>query len=68
MNCVVWNCHELENLCTEKELGDLSRVKDPSLVFLAKTLVDEDRLDIVLRNIDFDHKWVVPKEGREVAD
>lgn len=68
MNCIVWYCHGLGNLRTEKEVRDLSRVKDPSLVFLAKTLVDEDRLDIVLRNIDFDHKWVVPKEGREVAD
>ena len=31
---------------------------------IAETWIDEVRLNSVLRNIDFDHKWVVPKEGR----
>ncbi|XP_075665671.1 uncharacterized protein LOC142635397 [Castanea sativa] len=54
----------LGNLRTGKELGDIIRAKDPSVVFIAETLTDEARLDRVLQNIDFDKKWVVPKEGR----
>ena len=38
--------------------------KDPSVVFLAEILVDKARLDTVQRSIDYEHKWVVPKEGR----
>ena len=44
MSCLFWNCHGLENLCTEKELGDLIWAKDPSMVFLAETLANEARL------------------------
>ena len=33
-------------------------------MFLAKTLADEARLHTVQRSIDYEHKWVVPKEGR----
>ena len=29
---------------------------------IVETLANELRLDIVLRNIEFDHKWVVPRE------
>lgn len=46
------------------EFRDLIQVKDPSLVILAETLADEDKLDIVLWNIDFNHKWMVAKEGK----
>lgn len=34
-------------------------------LFLAEILTDEARLEQVHRNIDFDHRWVVPREGRE---
>ncbi|KAL0010115.1 hypothetical protein SO802_005223 [Lithocarpus litseifolius] len=64
MNCLVWNCRGLGNLRTGKELGDLIWPKDPSVVFLAETLAEEARLDTVQRSIDYEHKWVVPKEGR----
>ena len=33
-------------------------------MFLAETLADEARLDTMKRSIDFEHKWVVPKEVR----
>ena len=55
MSCLVWNYRGLGNLRTGRELVDIIRVKDPSIVFLAETLTDEARLDIVQRNIDFDH-------------
>ena len=44
MSFIVWNCHELGNLRTEKELEVMSRAKDPSVVFIAETWADEVRL------------------------
>ncbi|XP_065630503.1 uncharacterized protein LOC136067946 [Quercus suber] len=64
MNCLVWNCCGLGNLRTGKELGDMIQAKDPFVVFLVETLADEARLDTVQQSIDYEHKWVVPKEGR----
>ena len=45
MNLIVWNYRRLGNLRSGKELGDIIRAKDPSVVFLDKTLIDEARLD-----------------------
>ena len=33
----------------------ITRDKDPSVVFLAETLTDDARLDIVQRSIEHDH-------------
>ena len=43
MICQVWNCRELENLCTRKGLGELVWAKDPSIMFLAETWANEAR-------------------------
>ena len=59
MNLLVWNCHGLENLRTVKELGNIIRAKDPSIVFLVETWANEARLERVLHNINFHHKWEV---------
>ena len=64
MNCLVWNFRGLGNLRTGKELGDMIWAKDPSILFLAETLADDVRLDTVQRSINYEHKWVVLKEGR----
>ena len=64
MNYLVWNCHGLGNLRTGKELGDLIRAKDPFVLFIVETWVDEARLITVMRNFDYEHKWIVPREGR----
>ena len=64
MNCLPWNCRGLRNLRTRKELVEIIRAKDPFVVFLAETLTDEARLNTVQRNIEFDHWWVVQREGR----
>lgn len=32
------------------------------LIKYAETLIDEARLEIVQRNIEFDHRWVVPED------
>lgn len=63
MNCLVWNCHRLGNLRTGKELREIIWAKDPSVVFIAETLTDEARLDMIQVNLDFEHKWVVPRVG-----
>ena len=64
MSLLVRNCCELENQCIGKEFGDLIRAKDPSIVFIAKTWIDEARLDRILHNINFDHKWEVSRGSR----
>ena len=64
MNCLVWNCHGFGNLRTGKELGDLIRAKDPFVLFIVETWVDEARLITVMRNFDYEHKWIVPRERR----
>ena len=56
MSLLVRNCRELKNQRTGKELGDLIQAKDPSVVFIAKTWIDEARLDHILHNINFDYK------------
>ena len=33
-------------------------------MFLAKTLTDDARLEVIQRSIGFDHRWVVPRVGR----
>ena len=63
MNCLVWNYHGLGNLCTGRELGKIIQAKDPSIMFIVETWTDVARLDQVIKNINFDNKWVVPKEG-----
>lgn len=64
MSCITWNCCGLKNLCIGREVVEIIRTKDPFVVFLVETLTDEARLKIVKRNIDFEHQWVVPREGR----
>ena len=34
------------------------------MVFLAKTLIDDARLQFVQRSIGFNHRWVIPRVGR----
>ena len=63
MNCLVWNCCGLGNLRTGKELGEIVQAKDPFVVFIVETLADEARLDMIQANLDFEHKWVVPRVG-----
>ena len=64
MNCLVWNCCGLRNLRIRKELGDLIQAKDPSIVFIAETWADEARLITMMWSFDYEHKWIVPREGR----
>ena len=53
MNLLCWNCRGLENLSTEQELGDLIRVKDCSVVFLAETWLDKAKLEDIKVRLNF---------------
>ena len=64
MSCIAWNCCGLRNLHTRRELVKIIRAKDPSIVFLVETMVDDVGLEIVQSKIGFDHHWVVLREGR----
>lgn len=44
MSLLVWNYRGLGSLVIEKELGNLTRLKDPSVVLFAKIWVDKARL------------------------
>ena len=64
MSCLAWNYCGLRNLRTGRELMEIIRAKDPTIVFLAETLTDDARLEFVQRSIGFDHRWVVLRVGR----
>ena len=64
MGLIVWNCRELGNLVTEKELSDLTQVKDPSIMFITETCTDEARLKNIKRRLHFDHMFFVPRIHR----
>lgn len=55
MSCLAWNFCGLRNLRTRREIIEIIRAKDSAIVFLAKTLVDEARLEFVQSTIGFDH-------------
>ena len=44
MYMLCWNYRGLRNQQTVQELNDLVRAQDPTVVFLAKTWLDEARL------------------------
>ena len=64
MSLLVWNCHELGNLVIEKELGEINRAKDPSVMFIAETWADEDRLKSIKHRLQFNHMFMVPRIHR----
>ena len=47
----MWKYHRLGNLVTEKELSDLTRAKDHSVVFIVETWMDEARLKKIKRRL-----------------
>ena len=49
---------------TERELGDYTRVKDPSIMFIAETWTNEARLKIVKCRLKFYHMFSVLRINR----
>ena len=63
MSCLAWNYCGLGNLHTRRELVEIVRAKDPTMVFLAETLTNDARLEFIQSSIGFDNRWVVPRMG-----
>jgi hypothetical protein len=61
MKCISWNCCRLGNQTTVQELANLVQIKDPSILFLSETWMDEDRLEILRCCFHFSNKFVVKK-------
>ena len=57
MSLLLWNCCGLGDSRRENELVRLIQAKNPSVVFIAETWIDEVRLDQILSKINFDQKW-----------
>jgi ribonuclease HI len=61
MICISWNCRGLGNQGTVQELAKLVRIKDPSVLFLSETWMDEDRLEGLRCRFNFSNKFVVKR-------
>ena len=61
MSLLVWKCCELGNPQTIRELNDLIRTQDFTVVFIAETWLDEARLKLLLKNLNFGQKHIVSK-------
>ncbi len=59
MNCISWNCCGLGNPGTVQELARLVREKDPSVMFLSETWMDDNRLELLRCRFLFSNKFVV---------
>ena len=55
------DCHGLENPCIEDKLVEMIRAKDPSVMLLAETWVDEAWLKHVLWKIQFENIFIAPR-------
>ena len=54
----------LGNQCTENQLAELVWAKDPSVVFLAKTWIDEARLILIQDRLMFKHRFIAPRRNK----
>ena len=64
MRGLVWDCRGLGNPCIENKLADLVRAKDPSVMFLAETWVDEVRQKNMMRKIRCENIFIAPRSNR----
>ena len=64
MFLLVWNCRGFGNLRTKDQLAELVRAKNPSVVFIAETWTDKDRIVQVQRWIDFKNMLEVPQRNK----
>ena len=64
MSLLYWNCQRLGNQHTKNQLAEMVRVKDPSVVFIAETWTDEDRLKNIQKRLEFKYKFLVPRKNK----
>uniref|UniRef100_A0A2N9GM00 RNase H type-1 domain-containing protein n=1 Tax=Fagus sylvatica TaxID=28930 RepID=A0A2N9GM00_FAGSY len=63
MSCLAWNCRGLGNPQTVHELSIMVRKKDPLVLFLSETKLDENQLEVLRCYWKFVGKFVVPSRG-----
>ena len=64
MSYIAWNCRGLGNPQTVHELSIMVRKKDPLVLFLSETKLDENRLEVLRYHWRFGGKFVVPSRGQ----
>ena len=64
MSLICWNCRGLGNPCIEDQLAEIVRAKDPSVLFIAETWVDEARLTRFQNRIKWKNKFIVPRKDK----
>lgn len=64
MSLLCWNCRELGNPQTIRELDDLVWAQDPTVVFLAKIWLDEARLTGLKERMGFGDSFGVSRVTR----
>ena len=64
MSLLYWNCQGLGNQRIENQLAKMVRVKDPSVMFIAETWTDEDRLKNIQKRLEFKNKFLVPRKNK----
>ena len=64
MSILCWNCRGLGNQRIENQLAEMVWAKDPSIVFLAETWMDEARLVFVKERLKMKNKFVAPRRNK----
>ena len=64
MSLLCWKYHRLGNPETERELGDLIRTQDPSVVFLVEIWLTKARLEEIRTCYEFGGMTEVSRESR----
>ena len=65
MSLICWNCHGLGNPCTEDQLAEMVRTKDPPVLFLVETWTNEAKLTNIQNIINWKNKFIVPRRNKE---
>ena len=64
MSCLLWNCRGLGNPQTVHELTIMVKQKDPLVLFLSETKLDEKRMEILWCYWGFARKVIVSSRGQ----
>ena len=64
MSLLCWNYQGLGNRCTENQLAELVWAKDPFVMFLVETWMDEARLIFIQDCLKFKHRFIAPRRNK----
>ena len=64
MSLLCWNYQGLGNQHTENQLAELVWAKDPFVMFLVETWMDEARLIFIQDCLKFKHRFIAPRRNK----